>query len=124
MKLQMIFRQWYVVFIDEYTDVQTPMKLHMIFCWLYDKILEGNANWMKQINCFWPTLFVRKFIDKFIIDGLTNRPKITNKIFADGLFLFMNLLVKYLPKIMNINIKKKIIDKTIKFYTIKQILNH
>jgi len=95
----MVFCQWYVIFIDGYTDrqIHTPTKLHTIFCWLYDKLSKGNTNRMKQVIFFWRTLSIYKSISKFITDELTNRPEITDKSFFNEMFLSVSPSVKYLP---------------------------
>jgi hypothetical protein len=47
---------------------------------------------------FLRALSIYKSSCKFIIDGLIDRPEITNDSFFDELIRFMSSLVKYIPK--------------------------
>jgi uncharacterized membrane protein YhaH (DUF805 family) len=104
-ELQMVFRRWHDIFTDGYTDgqIKTPIELHMVFCWLYGILPKENTDRMKQVNLFWHTLSVCKFINKFIINELIGRPKIDIESFSDRLFLSMSLSIKYLS--INLSVK-------------------
>jgi hypothetical protein len=49
---------------------------------------------MKRV-IFLGAFAINKFIGEIVIDGLTDRPQITNESFFDGDFLFVSPLLKF-----------------------------
>jgi hypothetical protein len=70
-----------------FATILSLTEFHKLFLSVIWQKSRGNTIGMKQADFFCVFFFVNKSIGNFIIDRLTDRPKIMDESFTDGAFL-------------------------------------
>jgi hypothetical protein len=90
------------------------MKLYMIFLSLICYIHWWKYQWNKAVNFFLRAFAISKSVGKIIIDGLIDKPQVTNKSFPDRVLPSMSSSVKFVPTNWDYKYQQKILSVNLK----------